>query len=99
MGGTLAITVDPTTAGSADQVFFEAVARTDPARGRRSIQWTLSSDECYGFEACAAIGQPPRASVRRLRAKSLQVESRFRSKYSFGRMILSEKSATFRIML
>ena len=26
------------------------------------------------------------------RAKSLQIESRFRSMYSFGRMILSEKS-------
>src|SRR6266849_6582295 len=30
------------------------------------------------------------------RAKSHHVESRFRSKYLFGRMILSEKSATFR---
>src|SRR5712692_8178682 len=30
------------------------------------------------------------------RAKSLHIESRFRSKYLFGRMILSEKSATFR---
>ncbi len=31
-----------------------------------------------------------------LRAKSLHIESRFRSKYFLGRMILSEKSATFR---
>src|SRR4051794_18364169 len=31
-----------------------------------------------------------------LRAKSVQIESRFRSKHLFGRMILSEKSATFR---
>jgi hypothetical protein len=27
------------------------------------------------------------------RAKSIQIESRFRSKYLFGRMIFSEKSA------
>ena len=32
---------------------------------------------------------------KRFRAKSAQIESRFRSKYLFGRMILSEKSATF----
>src|SRR5262245_41521634 len=31
-----------------------------------------------------------------IRAKSMQTESRFRFKYLLGRMILSEKSATFR---
>jgi hypothetical protein len=34
---------------------------------------------------------PPEVSV-----KSVQIESRFRSKYLSGRMILSEKSVTFR---
>src|SRR5713226_7653738 len=34
--------------------------------------------------------------MRVTRAKSLHIESRFRSNYLAGRMILSEKSATFR---
>jgi hypothetical protein len=46
----------------------------------------------------AAANAPPQApqSFPPTRAKSMQIESRFRSKYLFGRMILSEKSATFR---
>src|SRR6266849_689021 len=38
---------------------------------------------------------PPGIYFLAPRTKSLHIESRFRSKYLFGRMILSEKSVTF----
>src|SRR5712692_7028977 len=46
---------------------------------------------CASLTACGTTRQ-----TQSSQAKSLHIESRFRSEYLFGRMILSERSAAFR---
>src|SRR3954468_17101980 len=103
-GGMALVVVAPlpasTKAPTPSQILvFTFIANPDDERsGRPAPDRNISRPRRAARRGgCAGYIWPwPESVQSRLRVKSVQIESRFRSRYLFGRMILSEKSATFR---
>src|SRR5713226_4028484 len=80
---------------------IDGIERPEPGRKRPARQARTERPRKHvredGEDGRAPHDQVP-AGIKKwmTRAKSLHIELRFRSKYLFGRMILPEKSATFR---